>query len=491
VVTALVAVCPAMDRWLFGPRDLAAGIRARMRRGRESDLGTYILRGLQHAVSTSITAWAASAPLLAYHYGSLYTYGAVATLLILPVATIALALGFCKLLLGFVWPSAGAVLAAPASVTAGWMSDLAGWFGSWPGACISVAPPPVWLMIGYYGLLLLWSWMDRRQQRALACLLAGSRGSPAEVIEQIAPQPKIQEKVQAAILRQIRPIPTRMIVLAVAGVGGAYWLGTRPAELPESPRVHVLAVGDGLAVVVRSPAGGVLLYDCGSISVSGVAERIVVPCLRNLGIRRIDAVVLSHPNLDHYSGVSHLARTIPVGQVWVGEAFRDAGGLPRQLLKELAGLGVPVQPISKGHMIPSLAPLTAAVMWPAGDEARSLSDNDSSVVLQIEGMGARLLLTGDIGPKVQERLAAEAAKAVRADVLVLPHHGRGSTISKGFLEAVGARVAIASTADPSRNSGFEAAAGPTATVMDTRSCGMITVDLTPDGPRVRQFRQDR
>ncbi len=268
VVAALLIVCPTMDRWLFGPRDLAQTIRARIwRRGIRSPW-MAIWHSVRTAFCTSLTAWLAATPLLALHFGSFYTYGVLSTLIILPIATVAIGVGFTKLLLGLLWPSTGAWTAPLASLTAGWMASAATWCSSWPGTCISVAAPPAWLLVLIYPLLGLWAWADRRQQRQIEALLEGSTTSPANVIESITPQPRIDAKVQAHVMRRIRPAPSWLILTMAAGLLGGYWFSTGPARPPQHARVHVLSVGDGLAVVVRSPGGGVLLYDCGSSTFS-------------------------------------------------------------------------------------------------------------------------------------------------------------------------------------------------------------------------------
>lgn len=489
-VAALIAICPTMDRWLFGPRSLAAVIRSRIHLRDTRGLPRSVWPFLHEAISTSVTAWLATAPLLMYHYGNLYTHGALATFVMLPVATVTLALGFCKLVLGLLLPSTNAWTAPLTAVPAGWMASLASWFSKLPGACVPVVPPPVWLIIVFYGLMLLWAWADRRQQRAVAALLAGSEDSPASAAEQIPPQPKIDSRIEAEILRRVRPVPTWLILLTMAAVVGAYSLLTRPAAAPPAARMHVLAVGDGLAVIVRSPGGGVLMYDCGSTSISRVGEAVVVPALRKLGISRIDTVVLSHPNLDHYSGLADLARAIPVGEVWMSDMFLAGQGLAKQLLRDLKQLRVPIRQIAEGQRVAGLEPLNVQCVWPAtGFHRPSKSDNDTSVVLLVEYAGRRVLLPGDAGKYAQQQLAGRPAEAIRTDVLVLPHHGRTPTLDMGFVQAVQPQVLIASTADAGRLSQPNLLASLNWRVLDTQTSGMITVDLSAEALGMTVFRQ--
>src|SRR5690606_19908021 len=80
--------------------------------------------------------------------------------------------------------------------------------------------------------------------------------------------------------------------------------------------VHFIDVGQGDAVAVRTPAGRWLLVDAGPRGRSSDAgERRVLPFLRARGARRLEALVLTHPDLDHVGGAPAVLRGIPVGRV--------------------------------------------------------------------------------------------------------------------------------------------------------------------------------
>ena len=86
-----------------------------------------------------------------------------------------------------------------------------------------------------------------------------------------------------------------------------------------------------------------------------------------------------------------------------------------------------------------LGELQIAPLWPP-KSARLASRNDASLVLRVELAGKRVLLTGDIGISAERGLLAAGAD-LRADVLMLAHHGSRGSSSPEFLEAVGAEVA--------------------------------------------------
>ncbi len=419
-VIALILLTPAICTFLFGPRDLAGWLRLRIRLAESPTRWSKSALTLKNALSYSVAAWLANVPLIAWHFGQFNLYGALATVLLVPLATPALVLGFCKMLLGLLVPSLGELLARPLERMADWMARFAAWLGSWPGASLSVPPPPLWLVVLLYVLLACWALSARRRwYEAWPVHARGRRLNP------IAPDVSFPighggliPVGGPAVMAIYHPVRPRYIILVAAGLMGLYALAVRPAN-PDHVRVHVLSVGNGECVLVRCPGGRNLLYDCGSITISSVGEKVVVPALRALGISRIDAVLLSHGDLDHYDGLIDLARAMPIGRVWLSNAFRRQAqeGSPKRLLQDLKALGVPLVEAVAGVTIPDLGPVAAEVLWPPADLKVAAADsNDTSVVLRITDGQQRILLTGDIARYAQQRLASDDPDAIRADV---------------------------------------------------------------------------
>ena len=88
------------------------------------------------------------------------------------------------------------------------------------------------------------------------------------------------------------------------GAIGAAWpmVPTRP----DATEAEVFSVGHGLAVVVRSPEGRTVLYDCGKMGNPHVGRRVIAPALWARGVRKIDVLILSHADADHYNGLPDL-----------------------------------------------------------------------------------------------------------------------------------------------------------------------------------------
>ncbi len=192
---------------------------------------------------------------------------------------------------------------------------------------------------------------------------------------------------------------------------------------PGGVELHVFDVGQGLSVLVRT-ARHALLYDAGPAVPDGydAGERAVLPALRALGVGHLDRVVVSHADLDHAGGWPAIQASLPVDLA-------------------LAPQGAPLAVDS---------PCLRGTGWRwDGVEFRFLHPpdhfpylrNEASCVLRITSAHGAVLLTGDIGEVIEQRLLRRPGQ-LRADVVVVPHHGSGSSSSPAFITATGARLAL-------------------------------------------------
>lgn len=201
----------------------------------------------------------------------------------------------------------------------------------------------------------------------------------------------------------------------------------RQAPDPGEVELIVLDVGQGLSVVVRT-AGHTLLYDMGPAIPEGfdAGERVVVPALHALGVPALDMAVLSHADNDHAGGYASVAKAFAVERSFAPEA----SGLDAKI----AGLrhcragqawvweGVRFRFLHPPLHFPYLA-------------------NESSCILRIETAHGAALLTGDIGQVIERDLLRRDPASVRADVVLVAHHGSTGSSDPGFVAATGARWA--------------------------------------------------
>lgn len=245
--------------------------------------------------------------------------------------------------------------------------------------------------------------------------------------------------------------PAPALWASVAGVAGGVLLAMRlpwalriqglplllPALLWQAPRplageFELLAadIGQGNAVLVRTAAHS-LLYDAGprySLE-SDAGHRVLVPLLRALG-ERLDTVVLSHRDSDHTGGAPAVLATQP------GAELRSSveAGHPLQQLRPVRRCLAGQAWTWDGVRFEILHPQEA-------DYVRFTKPNAVSCVLRIGNGRATALLAGDI-ERLQEAALTARAPDLRADLLLVPHHGSKTSSSPALLEAVQPRIAL-------------------------------------------------
>ena len=184
--------------------------------------------------------------------------------------------------------------------------------------------------------------------------------------------------------------------------------------------VWVLDVGQGLAVLVRTREHS-LLYDAGPrFGDFDTGERIVLPSLRAMNLRRLDLMLLSHADNDHAGGAAAIRAGMPVSRVISGE--------PQRLARTLGA-----EDCESGQRWQWNDVTFRLWQW---DQA--VSGNQRSCVLQVEAAGERLLLTGDIDVRA-ERALMQADFPLASRWLLAPHHGSRTSSSQAFIDAVGAQ----------------------------------------------------
>ncbi|HYM34621.1 MAG TPA: DNA internalization-related competence protein ComEC/Rec2, partial [Steroidobacteraceae bacterium] len=264
-----------------------------------------------------------------------------------------------------------------------------------------------------------------------------------------------------------------------------FWQPTRPKD--GEFELTALDVGQGLAVAVRT-RDHVLIYDTGPNFRGGrdTGELVLVPFLHAVGIRAIDAVVISHGDADHVGGLQSLLAAVPTQRLLLGPS------VAQQEHSELCASGLNsrwnevdfeiVHPSSDTNTIPS---------------ARKRR-NDTSCVLRIRGSGGSVLLFGDIeAPAEQQLIAANAL--TQTDIVTVPHHGSRTSSSPALIAATSPQYALVSAGFGNRF-GFPKSdvlarwQDSGAEVLETATGGAIAIAVTRQGalaPRAYRLNEPR
>ena len=353
-----------------------------------STIGLYAV----DLLSVGLAAWLGGAGILLYHFHTITALASLWTVLVFPLVAAILIVGFTKMLLYFALPTLSTILGYIVSslcTTMIWTVKRLAYIDI---VQVLIGRVPIILIIFYYGIILFaFFWYIRRPiVKHVACAVG--------------------------------------FVLLVCSLGAIKWHRTHNHELI----LTCLDVGHGQAILAQLPKGHNVLFDAGSLYTGNVGGRIVAPFLSYKGISRIDAIVVSHNDIDHLNGILEIVQACNVRKVYAGNAFlqeTDHWGTARQLKESLEKSGIQITPVSE---FPSKANLE--FIWPIRQEAsnQQLSDNDRSLVCLIEYGGRSVILPSDI-EKFSQQEILKLYPNLKANVLVAPHHGSLSTNDPAFL----------------------------------------------------------
>ncbi len=219
--------------------------------------------------------------------------------------------------------------------------------------------------------------------------------------------------------------------------------------------LHVLDVGQGDAIAMRTPRGRWVLVDAGPRSAAGDAGRaVVVPFLRRQGVQRLAVLVVSHGDADHLGGAPAVLRQLDPELVL--EPGQPLG--TRLYLEYLAALdagGVPWRAARAGDTL-VIDSVVVAVLHPTARWLeRRVEPNENSVVLRVSYGCFDAVLTGDIGEPAERVLLQSVGQS---EVLKVGHHGSAGSTTPEWLDAVAPAAAVISV-------GRNAYGHPAATVL--------------------------
>jgi len=374
----------------------------------QAALGRWLPAPIAGAIAVPFAAQLACTPVIAALSGEVSLVAVLANLLVAPVVGPATVLGLAGGLAALVWDPLGRVAGTAAGLCVGWIIRVAEWGADLP------APSVRW---GSGAL-------------ALAVL-----GGLCLAIGLAAPALLRRRGLGVALV-----VGTLIVVLGVPGRIASLPGGWVPGGWP--PRGWVLAVcdvGQGDALAVSIAPRTAIVVDAGPNPV------LVDKCLDRLDVAVVPLVVLTHFHADHVAGLPGVLRGRTVAAIeaspmldpsWaVDDAERTAGE---------AGITLTAAPYGVTRQY---GDVTLQVLWPdlpapvAGPGDGSAA-NDASVVLLVESHGLRMLLTGDVEPLGQARLAA-GLPGLDLDLLKVPHHG-SSYQDIDWLRSLDAEVAVVS-----------------------------------------------
>ena len=360
----------------------------------------------------SLAAFLATAPLALFHFNRISPLGPITTLLVTPFLCFwTLPLGLMAVLTHPFAPKVAVFLLKTGALGIKISHTLTAFLAGLPFSSFWLPTPTMPLLILSYVLLLL-------------------------------------------IFRSKRPFPILAMLACFALLLSGYT--PLPKWHDNATQISFLAVGSGSATVVEHPGHGVVLIDGGGPPTGpfNVGERVIAPFLWHRQIRGVEQIILTHPHADHFNGLPWIIKRFRPNILWLSETSSPEPGFAAFLHgAEQAGCQVRVAKAgdilvgdNDGFAITCLANLALVKGKDQTADGKATQDNPNNrgLILRLNNGDNSFLFPGDI-EKDYEKHILQKVSLLRADVLLLPHHGLSSSGSAQFMESVNPRYCVMST----------------------------------------------
>jgi competence protein ComEC len=391
---------------------------------------------------TSLAIWLTTLPLVLFHFHVASPVSVLISPVVWLLVFVAMWSGFTLLTLGWFIPAVGSLCGVACDLSLGGLESVVAWAEALPAGHFWAPGPAWWWVLVFYLAL-------------LTAMIAGRA---------LAPRRRQLAALSAWILVGLAPPLVR--ALSRDGLECSF-----------------VAVGHGACVVLEAPTGETLVYDAGALGSPEIATQSIASYLWHRGIMRIDGLVISHADIDHYNAVPGLLERFRVGTVYVSplmfDGFGETGNQdgPEVLRAAIRAAGAPIREIWAGDKLQVGPEVTLHVLHPPRNGVIG-SDNANSITLAAEYRGRRVLLPGDLESPGLDDVMAELP--YDCDVLLAPHHGSRQSDPPGFAAWSTPEWVIISGAHSNETEPVAATyrrAG--ADVLQTNQRGAVRVSLQP------------
>lgn len=349
-----------------------------------------LLQKTADGLSVSLGVTLFTLPIQLFFFYKVPIYSVFINLLVIPFMSVVMVVGIVIMLL----PPLGFLGVIEVGIFQ-WFEFLCSIFEQLPGNTWGVGRPPIWKLWVYYVLI-------------LGVIFLGKRLDGVK----------------------------RTIALSAL----VFFMGFRGRQ---ELKITILDVGQGDCICVQTAQGECFLFDGGSSSRQMLGEKVIIPFLEYEGVQRIDAVFLSHGDVDHYSGVLQLLESekIPIEMLYL-----PAVGAEKQADFEVvlaAAKEIPVQYVAKGERWESNN-LTLTCLHPAKDFEGEGNMYSACYLLQVGDFS--MLFTGDVEGMGEAELVSELQRRDIEEIQLLKvaHHGSKNATSQVFLDCLNPKLAVIS-----------------------------------------------
>ena len=394
------------------------------RDARENHVPQAVLAKLKNRgklyVLITLAVTVATLPLVAYYFNQVAWFGIFANAVVVPFV------GFLVVPLGL-GASILVLLGGLEHVPFEWvhqtiitfLTDIVGMMAAIPGVRLHVASPSPFAIAGFYGCLLI-----------------------------------------VFLSQNLVSRWKRLSVLTVLTLCFVWWVWLPRHVGEDKVRVTFLDVGQGDATVIELPDRTILVDGGVAYERWNIGRMVVAPYLWDQGIRRIDHVIATHPQLDHVGGLPWIIKRFEIGQYWSNGVPRRKKSFYKRLTDAVEEKGLEEQVAWEGTEIISEGPCRLISLNPPSTERTPINQdrdyprggtklNNLSVVLSLTCGTHSILLPADAEIKTLNRLLDHPG-VQSATVVKIPHHGAKSSLNRRWIRQLRAKTAVVSAGEGNR-----------------------------------------
>ena len=236
-------------------------------------------------------------------------------------------------------------------------------------------------------------------------------------------------------MRKIRIVFLTCLCLLVVGCANPFVESNDKTSIStfsgDTLRVNYIDVGQGDSIFIQLPNNETMLIDAGE----AYKSENVINYLNNLGIKKIDYVVGTHPHTDHIGGLEEVINTFDIGSIYMPRASSTSKTY-LDLLTAISNKGLKVKTAKSGVVVLDDNNLKLEFIAPNSDSYSEL--NNYSAVLKLTYLDNTFLFMGDAETLSENEVTCD----VEADVIKVGHHGSDSSSSLEFVKKVSPEYAI-------------------------------------------------
>ena len=353
----------------------------------------------------SLSAQLGTMPLIAIYFNRIPVLSIIVNIFVIPLVGLIVALGFVSLLFGIISPWIAGIYGALNQELLNLLIKTVSWVGHLSFSHVFLPTPDIlWVIVYFLFLLLLFNIQDTKWRKKFVFLF--------------------------------------LISLNLIAWRGAIWNNSAKMTWVQ------FDVGQGDAALIHLPRGRILLIDGGEKRrFFDNGERVIAPYLRKKGIRKIDALVLSHPHNDHVGGLIYILNHFKVKEViTAGTPFESR--LYKEFLETIKKKKIPARIVTAPDSITEFPGVKLYLLSPEKERKTEIKDrshdiNNNSLVIRILFGKTRILFTGDAEKEAENDILL-SGKPLFSNGIKIGHHGSTTSSTLPFLKKVMPEQAVIS-----------------------------------------------